>query len=61
MRHKLTLAERIRGLERAVASSATPDALRPALRNQLRTLQHKRNAQGPWRKHKNSPLGWLGL
>jgi hypothetical protein len=40
-RHKLTLRQRVQGIERAVKSHHTPDQLRPALRRYLRQLRKK--------------------
>jgi hypothetical protein len=41
-RHKFTKAERIRGIEKALASKKTPARFRPALRKTLARLKGKR-------------------
>jgi hypothetical protein len=41
MRRKLTLAEKIRGTTRALASSRTPAQLRPGLKRYLTQLQRE--------------------
>jgi len=40
MRHKLSVAEQIRGLKKALANSRTPKALRPPMRKRLEKLEH---------------------
>ena len=62
MRHVLTVEERIRGLRKAIDSSATPEHLKPALKRQLELLQNKRF--GSQRRRKRSGPGlldWLRL
>jgi hypothetical protein len=44
-RHRLTLRERVRGIEKAVKSPYTPDQLRPGLRVYLRHLRKKLRAR----------------
>ena len=39
MRHKLSIAEQIRGLKKALANPRTPKALRPSMRKRLEELE----------------------
>jgi len=41
-RHKLTAAEKIRGLKKAIASPRTPDRLKVGLRRYLQRLEGKK-------------------
>lgn len=41
MRHKLTVAEQIRGTEKAIANPKTPAHLKPSLRKRLAVLKGK--------------------
>lgn len=41
-RHVLTKAEKIRGLEKALANPKTPAGLRPSLQRQLRQLKREK-------------------
>jgi len=45
-RHKLTLRERLRGVELAAKSKHTPEQLRPGLRRYARALRKKLRGRG---------------
>ncbi len=44
-RHKLSVAERIIGVQAALASDRTPERLKPGLRRYLKTLQKSRDGR----------------
>lgn len=70
MRHVLTIRERIRGIERALANRKTPAHLRPGLQVHLRELEKRLRRGGvdavrrKRRARLKRPLGlldWLGF
>jgi hypothetical protein len=42
MRHKLTLEQQIRGLQKGIASSRTPKQFKPSMRKRLAKLRGKK-------------------
>jgi hypothetical protein len=65
MTHKLTVAEQVRGLEKALRSPRTPSHLRPFIRKRLRVLkpemERERERTKTRRRRKPGLLDWLGL
>jgi hypothetical protein len=63
MRHKLTAAEQVRGLQAALRSPRTPGHLRPFIRKRLRELEPELEKERVKTRRKRKPglLDWLGL
>jgi hypothetical protein len=62
MRHKLTIAEQVRGLRRCLSAKRTPSHLRPFIRKRLAELEPQLEREhARRRKHRPGLFDFLGL
>jgi hypothetical protein len=62
MRHKLTIAEQVRGLRRCLSAKQTPDHLRPFIRKRLAKLEPELERERTQRRKRRPGLfDFLGL